>query len=115
MLTTAKLFIELIYFLFSQDLSESDRLKERTNGKAMETRDARNYRKRLRRQNCEDNILDLQRSEVRQTIRLNTSGRIMEILKRRFSSLDFFTKAKVITWVGLFSNSNCLVYKIIKP
>ena len=58
-----------------------------------------------------------QGSEVRQTVRLNSSDRIMEIRKTRFNSLDFFTKAKVIGClnVGLYSNSNCLVYKIIKP
>jgi len=104
-----------------QDFSEGDRLKKTTNGDALEAREARHYRKKLRRQNSEGIIFgaenNTQGSEVRETIRLISSGRIMEIRKRRFDSLDFFTKAKVFAClnVGLFSNSNCLVYKIIKP
>jgi len=58
-----------------------------------------------------------QGSKVRQTIRLNSSDRFMEIRKTRFNSLGVLYKGKRtrLFYAGLFANSNCLVYKSVKP
>ena len=59
-----------------------------------------------------------QGSTVRETIDQIQAAELWKICNTRFNLLAVISKRKATRWfkcTGLFFNSNCLVYKIIKP